>query len=154
MPQGPLIPGLEEFDVPRRGFPSWLGWTLATVGVLGVIVLGAGLLAGVGPLRPLGLTTQELTPVAYRPTADARAIQVAVALPPQGLCRSDAVVAQALEQGNRIEVSTSVTRSRNVNCQGVGVAGDRVWVDVPLRFPLEERSIIRTVDRQPLPRDS
>jgi hypothetical protein len=154
MPQGPLIPGLEEFDVPRRGFPAWLGWVLAAFAVLIAIIVAGGLFAGVGPLRPLGLTTQELVPVAYRPTADPQAIQVAVALPPQGLCRSDEVVAQALEQGNRIEVTTSVTRARNVNCQGVGVAGDRVWVDVPLRFPLEERSIIRRVDRQPLPRDS
>jgi hypothetical protein len=154
MPQGPLIPGLEEFDVPRRGFPAWLGWTLAGLAVLIAIIVASGLFAGTGPLRALGLTTQELVPVAYRPTADPRAIQIAVALPPQGLCRSDNVVGIALEQSNRIEVSTSVTRSRNVNCQGVGVAGDRVWVDVPLRFTLGERSIIRSGDRQPLPRDS
>jgi hypothetical protein len=145
---------LEEFDVPRRGFPAWLGWLLAGVAVLIAIIVASGLFAGAGPLRALGLTTQELVPVGYRPTADPRVIQIAVALPPQGLCRTDNVVGLAFEQSNRIEVSTSVTRSRNVNCQGIGVAGNRVWVDVPLRFELAERSIIRSSDRQPLARES
>jgi hypothetical protein len=150
---GPLIPGLQEFDRPRRGMPAWFWWALSTIAVLLALILVAGLFGGVGPLRSLGLVTQELTPVAYRPTANDRVIQIGVALPPQGLCRNDDVAVTALEQSNRIEVATSVTRARNASCAGTGVAGDRTWVDVPLRFDLGERSVIRSKDRQPLQQD-
>ena len=154
MVRGPLIPGLEEFDAPRRKMPAWVWWLLGGVGVVGALALVAGLCAGVGPLRSLGLVTQELSPVAYRPVADPRVIQVAVALPPQGLCQGEDVAVQALEQSNRVEISTFVTRPRNVNCSGTGVAGDRVWVDVPLRFELDSRQVIRAIDRTPLQRTS
>lgn len=152
MVRGPLIPGIEEFDVPPKGVPSWVWWVVGIVGFLIALTVLGGIFGGVGPLRTLGLTTQELSPVAYRPLANERAIQVAVALPPQGLCRGENIEVQAIEQSNRIEVSTFVTRPRNVNCAGAGVAGDRAWVDVTLRFDLGERSVIRSSDRTPLQR--
>lgn len=153
MPQGPLLWGHEEFDVPPRRRPPWLFWLLGTL-IVGVgIVFFAGLFAGVGPLRILGLTTQDLTAVGYRPTADPNVIQVAVALPPQGLCRADDIQVTAIEQSNRIEVRASVTRSRSSSCESVAVVGSGVWVEAPLRFPLLERSVIRASDRQPLNRE-
>jgi hypothetical protein len=154
MPQGPLLWGHEEFDVPPRRRPRWVLWLVGTVlGAAGVLVL-VGLFAGVGPLRILGLTTQDLTAVGYRATANPNVIQVAVALPPQGLCRSDDVVVTALEQSNRIEIRATATRSRASSCETVAVAGNNVWIDTALRFPLLERSVIRVSDRQPLSRQS
>jgi len=152
MARGPLIPGIEEFDVPPKGLPRWVWWLFGAAGFLVVLTLLGGLFGGVGPLRSLGLTTQELSPVSFRPTADPRAIQIAVALPPQGICRGENVEVQAIEQSNRIEITTFITRGRNVNCSGVGVTGDRVWADVPLRFDLGERQVVRASDRAPLPR--
>lgn len=154
MPQGPLLWDREEFDVPRQRRSGWLLWLLGSIGVLAGIVMIAGLFGGVGPLRILGLTTQDVTAVSFRPTANPNAIQIEVALPPQGLCRGDDIAVTALEQSNRIEVRAQITRPRLSSCERTGVAGSRAWVDVSLRFPFEERAVIRMPDRLPLTRDS
>jgi hypothetical protein len=140
--------------VPRRRRVGWVFWVVGGLGVLVVIVLLAGLFGGAGPLRILGVTSQDVAAVAFRPTVDPKVIQVAVALPPQGLCRGDNVSVTALEQSNRVEVRAQATRARLSNCERTGVAGDRAWVDVPLRFAWDERAVIRIPDRLPLSRDS
>lgn len=154
MTSGPLIPGMDEFDGPRRRVPRFLWWSLAAVAVIAVLIVAAGLFAGVGPLRSLGLVTEDLQPVAYRPTVNEQQIQVAVALPPRGLCPDEEVDVVAYERGARVEISARVERSRASDCPVTGIAGDRAWVDVPLLAPLDERTVIRVGDRQPLPRES
>lgn len=154
MPTGPLIPGLHEFDRPRNRRPGWLGWTLAAVGVVVVLVVAAGFVGGVGPLRGLGTTTEPLQAVGYRPTATETVIQVGVAMPASGLCRDDEISVVAFERSNRVEVDASVTRSRNPSCPVTSLGGDVQWVDVALANPLGERTVIRTSDRAPLQRDA
>jgi hypothetical protein len=154
MPRGPLLWDREEFDVPRQRGPRWLLWLIGAVGVLMAVIVIAGLLGGVGPLRILGLTTQDITVISYRPTVNPNVIQVGVALPPQGLCRGDDIAVTALEQSNRVELRAQAARSRLSNCERTGVAGSRAWVDVSLRFPLAERAVIRMPDRLPLSRES
>ncbi len=154
MANGPLIPGLREFDRPRKRWPAWVGWLIAAIAVLIVLVLAAGFVAGKGPLRSLGLTTIALRPVEYRPTASDSVIQVAVSLPPSGLCRDDEVEVIAFERGNRVEVESNVTRPRRSSCPVTTLGGDVYWVDVALDQPLGERTVIRAVDRVPLPRES
>ena len=153
MPRGPLIPGIEEFDAPRRGIPRGV-WVVAVVLVVGVLfTVALGLLAGAGPLRALGQVEASLQPVAYRPTTDERVVSVAVTLPPDGLCPDDVVDVTAFERGARIEIDAYVVQSRNASCPETGIAGDSTWVDVALTQPLGERSVIRLSDRQPLPRE-
>lgn len=154
MANGPLIPGMREFDRPRKGWPGWIWWLIASVAVLVVLVLAAGFAGGVGPLRSLGQSTTELTPVQYRPTATENVIQVAVTMPPSGLCRDDDVSVVAFERGNRIELESSVTRSRRSTCPVTIIGGDLRWVDVVLDQPLGDRTVIRLADRAALPRES
>lgn len=153
MPRGPLIPGIEEFDAPKRGVPRfvWVVLLLALVGVLFVIALG--LLAGAGPLRALGQVESPLQPVAFRPTTDGRVVSIAVTLPPNGICPDDEVQVVAFERGSRVEVEAKVEQSRNATCPETGIAGDSTWIDVSLTQPLGDRSVIRLSDRQPLQRD-
>ena len=151
---GPLIPGFNEFDGPKRSVPRFIWWIVASLVVVAVLIGVGGLFGGVGPLRTLGLVTEELQPVAFRPTTDDRAIQVAVALPPRGLCPDEQVEVTAYERGPRVEVSAQVQRSRTSDCPVTGIAGDRQWVDVALLADLGERTVIRVGDREPLPRES
>lgn len=144
---------MREFDRPRKGWPGWLPWLLAGVAVLVALVLAAGFVGGAGPLRSLGLTTTELSPVQYRPTATDNVIQVAVAMPPTGLCRDDDVSVTAFERGNRIEVESSVTRARRSSCPVTIIGGDLRWVDVVLDQPLGTRTVVRLTDREALPRE-
>jgi hypothetical protein len=151
---GPLIPGMREFDTPRRGVPSWLPWLIGAVVVVAVLVVVAGFVGGVGPLRFLGLSTSGLQSVQYRTTADGSVLQVAVAMPPTGLCRDDAINVTAFERGNRVELDSTVTRPRQSTCPVSSIGGDVTWVDVTLDAPLGDRTVIRLPDRQPLPRDT
>jgi len=151
---GPLIPGMREFDTPRRGAPAWLPWLIGAVVVVGVLVVVAGFVGGVGPLRFLGLTTSGLQSVQYRTTTDDTVLQVAVAMPPTGLCRDDTIDVTAFERGNRVELDSSVTRPRQSTCPVSSIGGDVTWVDVQLDAPLGTRTVIRLPDRQPLPRDT
>ena len=150
MPQGPLIPGIEEFDRPKRGWPKWL--TLVVVGVLllGALIVVAGFVGGVGPLRILGQSVVPLTAVAYRELPDPLAIEVAVTTPREGLCRNDELVVVGYERGNRVEVEGSVTRSRTSSCQTVTMGGELTWVQVELESALGERTVINVEGREPL----
>jgi hypothetical protein len=147
---GPLIPGMREFDTPRGGWPGWLVWTIVGAIVLALLVVVAGFVGGVGPLRTLGLSTSGLQAVQYRTTPNAEVIQVAVAMPPTGLCREDIVNVTAFERGSRVEIDSSVTRPRQATCPVSSIGGDVTWVDVPLDSPLGDRTVIRLPDRSPL----
>lgn len=148
---GPLIPGLQEFDRPRRGWPRWLTWLVVSAVVLVAVLVLAGFAGGVGPLGVLGRSTTQLEAVSYRETVEPDVIQVAVTLPPSGLCRDDAIDTVAFERGNRVEVEASVTRRRNAACTVTTIGGDVRWVDVRLTGPLGDRQVIRLSDRDPLP---
>ena len=152
MARGPLIPGLREYDAPRRRrSPVFWMWTVgAVVAVAALVVLG-GLVAGIGPLRALGTDETELNPVSWRPTADPQMIQVAVALPDAGLCTGDEVVVRAIERPTLIEVSAVRATPRGAGeCAGIGIAGDRTWVDLSLDLPMGTRMAVRQSDRVPL----
>ena len=152
MARGPLIPGLREYDAPRRRrSPVFWMWTIgAVVVVLALIVLG-GLVAGIGPLRALGTDEVALTPVGWRVTDDPQVIQVAVALPDSGLCTGDEVVVRAIERPTLIEVSAVRASPRGSDqCAGIGIAGDRTWVDLSLDLPMGTRMAVRETDRVPL----
>lgn len=151
---GPLIPGMREFDRPRSGWPRWLTGLVIGVLVLVVLVVLAGFAGGVGPLRVLGQSTTPLEAVAYRVTEDAAVIEIAVTLPPSGLCRDDVIDAVAFERSNRVEVETSVTRGRAASCTVTTIGGDVRWVDLRLDTPLGTRTVIRATDREPLTRES
>ena len=152
MAGGPLIPGMQEFDRPRRGWPRWLTWVTVTAVVVGALVVLAGFVGGVGPLRILGTTTTPLEAVAYRLTDADSAIEVGFALPADGLCRDDVVDAVAFERGNRVEVDLSLVRSRGGDCALTSLGGDVRWVTVTLDAPLGSRTVVRTLDREPVPR--
>ncbi len=145
---------MSEFDGPRRRVPRFIWWIVVALIVVGVLIGAAGLVGGVGPLRSLGLVTEDLQPVAYRPTSSDQVIQVAVALPPRGLCPDEQVQVVAFERGARVEIQAQVQRSRTSDCPVTGIAGDRAWIDVPLTTEIGDRTVIRTGDRQPLPRES
>ena len=154
MSQGPLIPGLREFDRPRRGFPRWATAVIVGVLVAVLLLIVAGFVGGVGPLRVLGQTTYPLEAVAYRGSPDSVAIEVAVTLPESGLCRDDELVVVPFERSNRVELDVSVTRARSADCEQVTMGGDLRWVDVILDNPLGERQVIMVEGRQPLTRES
>ncbi|MFL2925059.1 MAG: hypothetical protein ACJZ6B_02760 [Actinomycetes bacterium] len=128
------------------------GWRLAAVWSCSSSVSQASW-GGVGPLRSLGLVTNDLQPVAYRTTLDERQIEVAVALPPGGLCPDADIQVTAFERGARVEVEAQVQTSQTSDCPVTGIVGDRVWANVALKTPLGERQVIRAVDREPLPRE-
>ncbi len=154
MAQGPLIPGMKEFDTPRRGGLGWVWWIVITLGIVVALIVGAGFVGGVGPLRMLGLSTTTLEPVRYRPTTVETVIQVGVAMPRTGLCKDDEVVVVAFERGARVEIEANVTRPRRADCLSEAMAGDVVWTDVALEAPLADRTVIRLPDRSPLPRET
>lgn len=152
MANGPLIPGMREFDRPRSGWPRWLTWVIVAVATAAVVLVLAGLVGGAGPLRILGSTTTPLDAVEYRQGSDPRALEVAVTLPDDGLCRDDEIDAVAFERGNRVELDLAVTRSRRGDCQVTTIGGDVRWVTVGLASPLGSRQVIRVTDREPVPR--
>lgn len=154
MSQGPLIPGLREFDRPRRGFPRWLVGVIVAILVGLVLLIVAGFVGGVGPLRVLGQTTYPLEAVAYRGSPDSAGIEVAVTLPDEGLCRDDDLVIVPFERSNRVELEASVTRARSSNCEPVTMGGDLRWVEVTLDNPLGERQVIMVEGRQPLTKET
>lgn len=153
MPNGPLIPGLTEFDGPKRGVPRFVWWGLSAVGVLIVLLVAAGLFAGSGPLRVLGVTTQAMQPVAYRPTTNDRVIQIALSVPPGGVCPGDDVQVHALEGHGAVTVSAQRTTSRTSACTAQAVSSDHLWVDVELQAPLAMRGVVRELDRAALARE-
>jgi hypothetical protein len=150
---GPLIPGMREFDRPRGRGPAWVVWTVMTMVVLAAVIVLAGFVGGVGPLRVLGVSTTPIEAVGYRTTPDETVIQIAVTPPPSGLCRTDEVRAVAFERSNRVEVESLVTRARSASCPVTTIGGDVRWIDVQLDSPLGTRTVIRASDREPLRRE-
>ena len=154
MVQGPLIPGLKEFDGPKRGVPRFV-WVLLVLLILaGLLIVFLGVFRGTGPLRGLGLETESLQPVAFRPTTNDRVIQVAVAVPTEGLCEANPVQVQATEGAAEIAVSSSVTSLRNSSCTKVVFPEGEVWVDVPLAAALDGRAVVKASDGREIPRQS
>ena len=152
MPRDPLIPGLREYDAPRKKRPlgAW-AWVIAAVVVVVALIVVGGLVAGIGPLRALGTSESPLDAVAWRPTADPDVIQVAVALPESGLCTGDEVLVRVIERPTLLEVSAVRAAPRGqAECSGIGIAGNQTWVDVPLDEPMGERTAVRASDRVPL----
>jgi len=150
--RGPLIPGMREYDAPRRrrGSALWLWSGVGVVSVVLLVVVG-GIAAGIGPLRSLGVVETPLTALNWRATDDPEVLQVAVALPDSGLCTGDEVRVRVLERPRVVEMTTYRAAPRSSDeCAGVGIAGDRTWVDVELANPLGERSIIAMPGRIPL----
>ena len=152
MARGPLIPGLREYDAPkRRRAPALWFWVFAAAIVVLVLVVVGGIVAGIGPLRALGSAETPLDPTSWRPTADPQLIQVAVNLPESGLCTGDEVIVRALERPDVVEVSAARVSPRGQEkCAGIGIAGDRTWVDLTLDEPMGARTAVRTSDRAPL----
>lgn len=140
-----------EFDVPRRRSLAPLLWVLAILAVIVGLAVAAGLVGGVGPLRILGVREQDLAPIAWRATGDPALIQVAVALPPAGLCSGDEIYATAFERGPRLEIGAVLAEPRNrAVCSGIGIAGDRVWVDLRLDDASRGLAFVSVVDKSPL----
>lgn len=154
MAGGPLIPGLKEFDGPKRGVPGIVWLLLAVVVLAGLSVVFVGVFMGTGPLRSLGLVTDQLEPVAYRPTTDGRVIQVAVAVPPAGLCETYPVDVESVESAARVSISASVTSLRNSSCTRTTAGEGEVWVDVFLAAPLDARPLVKASDGRELPRQT
>jgi len=154
MVQGPLIPGMKEFDGPRRKVPRFV-WLLLVLAILtGLLLLFLGVFRGAGPLRSLGLVTESLQPVAFRPTIDERVIQVAIAVPTEGLCEGDPVEVQASESQSQIAVSSSITSLRNSSCNRAIAPDGEVWVDVVLATALQDRKVVKASDGRELPRQT
>ena len=152
MPRDPLIPGLREYDAPRRRRrPAVWVYTLLVIAVVFGLVVVGGLVAGIGPLKSLGTAESPLQAMSWRPTADPHVIQVAVMLPESGLCTGDEVVVRAIEHPNLIEVSAVRASPRgSAECAGIGISGDQTWVDLSLNDPMGDRSAVRASDRMPL----
>jgi hypothetical protein len=150
--RGPLIPGVREYDAPRRKrTPAIWVWSIAGVVAVAVLVLVGGIAAGIGPLRAFGVVETPLTPVSWRATDQPDTLQIAVALPESGLCTGDDVLVRTIERPTVIEVTAVRAAPRgSAECAGIGIAGDRTWVDVTLGEPLGERTLIRMPDRIPL----
>ena len=154
MVNGPLIPGLREFDGPKRQIPRVVWWVAILIVLSGVGVVLAGVFASAGPMRGLGLVSEGLQPVAYRPTTSEQVLQVALALPPEGLCRQDTVDVSTVEDASFVRVSATRTSARSGACAATGSSGDRMWVDVQLAGPLGERRVVAANDSEALPRDT
>jgi hypothetical protein len=95
-----------------------------------------------------------MQPVAFRPTTSEQVVQVALALPPGGLCRQDTVDVSTVEDESYVRVSATRTSARSGACAETGSSGDRMWVDVQLAAPLGERSVVASNDSEILPRDT
>ena len=149
---GPLIPGLTEFDRPKGKRPAWIGWLIGIVLIAVALVVIAGFVGGVGPLRFLGTTSVVVQPVSYRGVADSTTIEVSIAMPESGLCREDEIALTAFERSNRIEVEAAISRARSGQCTVTSMGGDLRWTSVELTQPLGERTVIRVSDREPLPK--
>ena len=152
--RGPLIPGMREFDRPRKKNPVIIWVVLGLVLLAGIVILGLGVFAAAGPFRQLGLVTEKLEPLAFRPTIIETVVQISVALPAGGLCANDVVDISLAEDAASVYVGASVTTPRNISCPAVGLSADQVWVDVQLIDPLGQRQVVRADDRQVLSRES
>ena len=148
---GPLIPGIEEFDRPKRGVPRLVVVLIVLLLLAAGGVVAAGFVGGVGPLASLGTIAEPLQPVGYRPTTDESSIQVAVAMPPEGRCAGDDITVSAVETASSIAVSAELTRKRTTTCESTAVGASQAWFDIQLGAPLADRAVVRASDAQELP---
>jgi hypothetical protein len=149
MSGGPLIPGFNEFDRPKRGFPRWAGFLIAGVVSVGVFLLIWGYAAGSGPFSSLGRVTEELQPVGYRPTVDTDVIQVNVTPPQSGICPDQNLDVMVIESPSEVGLAVTLSGPRSSSCQENAESGS-IWLDVLLEDPLGNRAIVRSSDGQPV----
>lgn len=143
---GPLIPGITEYDRPRKSPWRWVALAVGIVlGVLAVIV-ALGVLGGRGPLRSLGVNVENLQVINWRETENANVIEIAVTVPASGLCQTSVIEPQVSEGVAQIAVSASVEQSKRASCAQMETVGDRTWVMVQLGAPVGDRTVIRSSD--------
>ncbi len=148
---GGVMPRRKEFDLPPRRMPAPLIWAIAVTVATGAVIVLAGLLGGVGPLKALGAVETSLMPTAWRATPDPSILRIAVNVPTSGLCPSDEVRVSSIERSGVIEVSATRVQPRSeLGCSGQAVAGARVWLDLRLDAPLGTQQVVRAGDRVPL----
>jgi hypothetical protein len=147
MSGGPLVPGFNEFDRPKRSFPRWAGFLIAGVVGVGVFLLIWGYAAGSGPFSSLGLVTEDLQPSGYRPTVDTNVIQVSAAPPQSGICPDQNLDVTVSESPSEIGLAVTLRGPRSSTCQG-NAQSESIWIDVLLEEPLGDRDIVRTSDGQ------
>lgn len=147
MSGGPLIPGFNEFDRPKRGFPRWAGFLIAGVVSVALLLLVWGFSAGGGPLSSLGQVSEELQPAGYRPTVDTDVIQVSVTPPQSGICPDQSLDVTVIESSSEIGIAVTLTGPRSSSCQGSSNSGS-IWIDVLLGNPIGNRAIVRSSDGQ------
>jgi hypothetical protein len=147
MSGGPLIPGFNEFDRPKRGFPRWAGFLIAGVVSVVVFLFILGYAAGSGPFSSLGRVTEELQPVGYRPTVDTDVIQVNVTSPQSGICPDQTLDVMVIESPSEIGLAVTLSGPRSSSCQENAESGS-IWLDVLLENPVGDRAIVRSSDGQ------
>jgi hypothetical protein len=149
MSGGPLIPGFNEFDRPKRGFPRWAGFLIAGVVSVVVFLLILGYTAGSGPFSSLGRVTEDLQPVGYRPTVDTDVIQINVIPPQSGICPDQTLDVMVIESPSEIGLAVTLSGPRSSSCQENAESGS-IWLDVLLENPVGDRAIVRSSDGQPI----
>lgn len=150
MAKGPLIPGMNEFDRPKKGLPRWVGVFLAlSVISFGLLTLW-GFVAGGGPFSQLGQVEQQLQPIGFRPTVEPEVIQIQAQLPKEGACATNTFNVSAEETPESVSISVELINPRDNSCPDDQLTGE-VWLDLALTEPLATRLLIRTIDGQELP---
>ncbi len=150
MAKGPLIPGMNEFDRPKKGMPRWVGVFLAlSVISFGLLTLW-GFVAGGGPFSQLGQVEQQLQPIGFRPTVEPEVIQVQVQLPKEGACATNSFNVSAEETPETVSISVELINPRDNSCPDDQLTGE-LWLDLALDEPLNNRILTRSIDGQELP---
>ena len=150
MAKGPLIPGMNEFDRPKKGMPRWVGLFIS------LSIISFGLLtiwrfvAGGGPFAQLGQVEVQLQPTGYRPTVEPDVIQVQVQLPKNGACATNTFNITADESEEIVSVAVELINPRDNSCPGDQLTGE-LWLDLTLNEPLAPRILTRSIDGQELP---
>lgn len=147
MSGGPLIPGFNEFDRPKRSFPRWAGFLIAGVVGIGLLLFVWGFVAGSGPFSSLGQVSEELQPGSFRPTVDTDVIQVSVIPPKSGICPDQSLDLTVIESSREIGVAVALSGPRSSSCPGSSQSGS-IWIDVLLENPVGDRDIMRSSDGQ------
>jgi hypothetical protein len=150
MAKGPLIPGMNEFDRPKKGLPRWVGLFIAlSVISFGLLTLW-GFVAGGGPFSQLGQVEQQLQPIGFRPTVEPEVIQIQVQLPKEGACATNTFDISAEETPETVSISVELINPRDNSCPGNQLTGE-IWLDLTLIEPLNNRVLTRSIDGQELP---
>lgn len=143
---GPLIPGMQEFDRPRKSPWRWVALVVGILVAAFALVLVLGVFAGRGPLRGLGVNVENLQVINWRATETENVIELAVTVPASGLCRTSVIEPEVSEGAEQLLVAASVEQSKRASCAQMEVIGDRTWVMVQLGAPVGERTVIRSSD--------